>query len=420
MNIHNFLYDGTKLFAFGSNRFGQLGLGDCKHRTRPTILNRDKTIQQIVCGSHSFILKKSGELFVFGNNQFGQLGLGDYYNRATPILLMQDQNIRQIVCGINYSLILKKSGELFAFGGNEHGQLGLGDNKNRNVPTLVMHDENIDQIICGGWYTFILKKSSEIFVFGGNENGQLGLEDNENRNIPILLMKDKRIQQIVCGIEHTFILTKSGKLFAFGCNQFGQLGLGDYYNRATPTLVMQDKGIKEIICGGYHSFIIKKSNKNLENSHLSSSLPHRQEQNEIFAFGYNEFGQLCLGHNENINTPTLLIENELYLQIICGLKCTFILMKSGKLFDFRHDKKGQAYRAKKKQEPILLGTFENIVSINETLIEKIKWNPNIYSILSKTKKKEIQNFLLVCHYYKLIHKINMVKYMRHAIISSLF
>ena len=93
--------------------------------------------------------------------------------------------------------------------------------------------------------------------------------------------------------------------------------------------------------------------------------------NQLLGFGHNEYGQLGLGDNKKRNTPTLL------------------------------------------------GTFENIVSINGIILQ-IKWNPDIYVTLSKTKKREIKNFLLVCHYYKQVYKINVVKYMRHMIISLLF
>ena len=100
---------------------------------------------------------------------------------------------------------------------------------------------------------------------------------------------------------------------------------------------------------------------------------------------------------------------------------SFILKESGELFAFGCNSYGQLGLAdnKKRNIPTLLGTFENIVSINGVILQ-IKWNPDIYATLSKTKKREIKNLLLVCHYYKLVYKINVVKYMRHVIISLLF
>ena len=161
----------SKRFTFGRGGYGQLGLGLYRDENEPTLLMRDKDIQQIVCGGyHSFILKKSGELFAFGHDQI--LGLGHNVDKNKPKLLMKNKTI---VCGGQHSFILKEFGELFAFGYHQHaGQLGLGDNKKRNISTLLMQDEQIRQIVCGAYHSFILKDSGELFAFGLNDCGPLG------------------------------------------------------------------------------------------------------------------------------------------------------------------------------------------------------------------------------------------------------
>ena len=184
-------------------------------------------------------------------------------------------------------------------------------------------------------------------------------------------------------------------------------------------LLMKDKTIRQIICGGYHSFILKESGK-------------------LFAFGYNEYEQLGLGDKRARNVPTLLmktgndivpslnlpvrdkVKDNTIRRVICGGYYSFILKESNQLFIFGSNAYGQLGLAdNNRNTPTLLGTFDNIVSINGVILH-IKWNPDIYATLSKTKKREIKDFLLVCHYYKQIYKINVVKYMRHVIISLLF
>ena len=76
------------------------------------ITTEDQKIRYIVCGiSHTFVLKNSGELFAFGHNKYGQLGLGDFQNRNKLTLLMMDKNINQIICGGDHTFILKESGD---------------------------------------------------------------------------------------------------------------------------------------------------------------------------------------------------------------------------------------------------------------------------------------------------------------------
>ena len=267
-----------------------------------------------------------------------------------------------------------------------------------------MRDKKIRQIVCGEDHTFILKNNGELFAFGRNNYGQLGLGNNENVNVPTLLkdkIKDKKIQQIICGEQHIYILTKSGKLFAFGNNYYGQLGLGDYIDRNVPTLM--NKEIQQIVCGRNHTFILKNND-------------------ELFTFGYNYFGQLGLGDHGNRKTPTLLTKEKGIRQIICGADHTFILKNNGKLFAFGFNIQGQLGLDdyKNKDEWSLLMTNENIKIINNTIIKKIEWRPDIFSTLSVIKQKEIFIFLLVCHYYKYRHQINMVKYMKNMITNLLF
>ena len=419
MNSHNFIYNGNELFAFGNNYNGQLGLGDYENRNIPTLVMRDKTIRQVACGrKHTFILKKSGELYAFGCNEFGQLGLNDNKNRNKPTLVIQDKTIQRVVCGNNFSILSKESGKVFVFGGNHDGQLGLGDNMHRSIPTLLMQDEKIQQIVCGGYYTFILKKSGELFAFGKNKFGQLGLGDKNNKNEPRLVVKDKEIRQIICGEDHTFILKRHNKLFGFGNNLFGQLGLKDNVDRNIPTLITipkfsdnetKNESIRQITCGKDHTLILKK-------------------QGELFGFGSNFHGQLNLNGQSGLDddmykyATSYMIKDHGIRQIICAGHYSFMLKQSGELFGFGRNSEGQLglgnYKNTNIPKPLMI--IENIISINGIIVEKIKWDPNIYSILSQIKRTEIKNFLLVCHCYKQIHGICMVKYMRHMIISLLF
>ena len=49
-------------------------------------------------GGHSIICTKNGDVYVFGSNQFGQLGLGNDEDKFTPTLLMENDSIKQIAC----------------------------------------------------------------------------------------------------------------------------------------------------------------------------------------------------------------------------------------------------------------------------------------------------------------------------------
>ncbi|OTF76530.1 hypothetical protein BLA29_012836, partial [Euroglyphus maynei] len=97
----------------------------------PTILPFSLTniIVQISAGlHHSILLTDKNEVFTFGSNQFGQLGVGDLQNRFQPtkvdLEFVCQGFIVQIAAGSNHSVLLTSLGEVITFGNNQQGQLG--------------------------------------------------------------------------------------------------------------------------------------------------------------------------------------------------------------------------------------------------------------------------------------------------------
>ena len=70
--------------------------------------------------SHHFFV--DGRIFSWGSNQFGQCGIGDRASRvSTPqqVTSLQGLPVSQIAAGGNHSFILSISGALFGWGKNE-------------------------------------------------------------------------------------------------------------------------------------------------------------------------------------------------------------------------------------------------------------------------------------------------------------
>jgi len=143
---------GGTVYAWGENSLGQLGLGDDVMRLRPEPIRslRVSRARKISTGkSHSMVVTPGGLLFAFGSNAFGQLGLGQGAERVvlspTVVEKLKGETIKviDVACGNAHTLALacystSPTSHLFGFGLNTSGQLGLGHTSSPIIaPTLV-------------------------------------------------------------------------------------------------------------------------------------------------------------------------------------------------------------------------------------------------------------------------------------------
>ena len=306
-----------KVWFFGENDVGQLGLGDIKNRYSPSPLHiKAKMIS--LGHSHSILIDMNDNVFSFGNNQYGQLGLGNNDNRSVPV---QIQNIKakSISCGESHSIIIDLQDNVFSFGRNFSGELGLGDVIDRNYPvqvTLPINEENfLDEhiavkaksVACGGYHTMLIDLEDNLYSCGNNTYYQLGLPGNNNKLIPTPF--NRKIKSVATGGFHTIIIDLEDNVWTFGYNDFGQLGLGNTDNKKEPISVLlankTEIKAQKIICGYLHSVIIDL-------------------ENDIYVFGSSIYNQLGLNNIEDIYVPTKVPDLKAK-NMSCGVAHTILI-----------------------------------------------------------------------------------------------
>jgi alpha-tubulin suppressor-like RCC1 family protein len=106
----------------------------------------NEKIVMISCGYlHSLALTESGRVFGWGDNQFGQLGVDVEYSIEPIIIELNDLKIQKISCGPNHSLLLSCDGDIYAFGGNYYGEVGNGTRGKQRFPIkLELNNKFID------------------------------------------------------------------------------------------------------------------------------------------------------------------------------------------------------------------------------------------------------------------------------------
>ncbi|XP_078218874.1 X-linked retinitis pigmentosa GTPase regulator isoform X9 [Callithrix jacchus] len=289
----------NKLYVFGSNNWGQLGLGSKSAVSKPTCVKalKPEKVKLAACGrNHTLVSTEGGNVYATGGNDEGQLGLGDTEERTTfhrVSFFTSQHKIKQLSAGSNTSAALTEDGRLFMWGDNSEGQIGLPNILNACVPHQVTIGKPVSWISCGYYHSAFVTTDGELYIFGESENGKLGLPNEllSNHRIPQLVPEiPEKVIQVACGGEHSVVLTEDA-VYTFGLGQFGQLGLGTLlFETSEPKVVenIGNKTISYISCGENHAALLT-------------------DNGLMYTFGDGRHGKLGLGLENFTNqfTPTL-------------------------------------------------------------------------------------------------------------------
>jgi len=282
------------VYAWGFNRMGTCGLEhNMDFVITPTEIEalKDVNVRQLVTITGSTFCVTDQGVYAWGDNRFGQLGLEHergYVNTPTRIEALKDINVRQFIDFEETRFCITDQG-VYAWGDNYRGQCGLGHNDNVYTPTRVKAFDNqiIRELFVSGNSCFCVTEQGGVYAWGCNRYGQLGFGHKDNLNTPtrIEAFDNLNVRQLVASSGNTFCLTDQG-VYAWGDNRHGQLGLGhneEVNSIPTPITALKDKNVRQLFAFGGSIFCITDQG--------------------MYAWGLNDFGQLGLGHFRFVYTP---------------------------------------------------------------------------------------------------------------------
>jgi alpha-tubulin suppressor-like RCC1 family protein len=151
----------------GANTRGQLGMQLMENCCIPTLIPNTSNFVQLSAGRQcTLALDCLGRVWSFGANESGQLGLGDEENRFRPCLIESLPNAaRAVVAGNKHSIVLDVDGNAWSFGANSHGELGIGAGPKQNSPCKIDHND-IVTISSGFAHNLFLDSQGRVWSFG--------------------------------------------------------------------------------------------------------------------------------------------------------------------------------------------------------------------------------------------------------------
>lgn len=258
--------DGT-LWAWGSDADGALGTGDLTNYSSPVQIGSQsywsdiEAASNVTDGRHVVAIGNSGRLYSWGTNLFGQLGLNDTIDYSSPVQVGSLTNWSIVAKGPwgLFNLAIKTNGSLWAIGGyNGSGQLALGDTTERSSPIQIGSLTTWAKVSKGNDYAAAIKTDGTLWTWGGNASGQLGLGNTTNYSSPVQVGSLTNWKDVICTERSTYAIKTDGTIWSWGYNTSGELGLGNTTALSSPAQIGALSSWDSVSCGKAGGFAITK------------------------------------------------------------------------------------------------------------------------------------------------------------------
>jgi len=276
--------DGT-LRSWGSNAYGQLGIGTPIVDALPTQVNGLSGFVKVSAGyNFTVALKSDGSVWSWGVNSHGELGDGTTSDRSNPMQVTGISGVVQIAAGESSTVALKSDGTVWAWGYNGSGGLGNNTTNSSSVPIQVTGLGNVVKIAAGSTFAFALKNDGTVWAWGANGNGQLGIKITTDQYSPVQVTALTNVVSVGAGGYHALAVKSDGSVWSWGENGYSELGDGTTTSTSSPVRVIGLANVIAVAGGEYHSVALKADGT-------------------VWTWGWNYFGQLGDGTTVQRTAP---------------------------------------------------------------------------------------------------------------------
>ncbi|XP_039252770.1 RCC1 and BTB domain-containing protein 1-like isoform X2 [Styela clava] len=212
--------------------------------------------------------------------------------------------------------------KVYGMGTNTSGCLGVGDTQSSLAPRRIelLEGKKLIDIAAGaGPHVLVLTHDHDVYIWGENSLSQLG--------------------------------NGEGEVYSWGHNSYMQLGNGGSTPGLTPTMLARNlsRKVVGIACGSHHSMVLT-------------------DDGEVYAWGYNNCGQIGSGSTSNQTTPRKVnacIGNKRIIHIACGQTSSLAVTDNGEVYSWGYNGNGQLGVGNNVNQtnPCRIAALQNVVIV---------------------------------------------------------
>ena len=287
-----------RLYTWGANGRGQLGLGDTVDRSIPTRVPFPSGVSIAAASAGidmTIAVSTTGDVYTWGNSDVSPSG-------ATPGMIgsLSGLGVTGVSAGGYFFLAWTSDGALYSWGNNGGGRLGRAGAGNILTPGLVtaqgVNTQTVVRASAGrflgsavvsggasvvGWGSFYNAGAGDVFtglpadspvagVNAGNSflfawtadgrlySGASTFALTQEVALSGIVVRGAAVSVPASGASSFFVWDDAGNLYSWGLNNLGQLGLGDTADRAAPALVTLPPAaqVEDLAEGNAHTLFV--------------------------------------------------------------------------------------------------------------------------------------------------------------------